>query len=211
MPAFQPLLIVFQKNLVLGKVKTRLARSIGDAQAFKVFEILLERVYQVVKDLNYDKAIFYSDYIEKQDLWTSLECLKVQQAAGDLGLRMAKAFEWGFEHNYTHIVLIGTDCYNLNLKILNAAFENLKTHDMTIGGALDGGYYLIGMKENHPFIFQNKTWSTATVYRATVQDFIQNKLTYKAVETLRDLDDLNDLKYFEDLSKLVLTQNKTLL
>lgn len=204
MSSFRPLLIIFQKNLILGKVKTRLARAIGDEQAFKIYTLLIGQIYQVVKQLEEcDKAIFYSDYIEQNDLWQALNCLKVQQAPGDLGLKMAKAFEWGFDHNYTHIVLIGTDCYNLQISILRAAFDALRTHAVTIGGALDGGYYLIGMNHNYPFIFEDKAWSTATVYQETVEDLERHKLSYKPVKTLRDLDDLNDLKHFEDLYESV--------
>ncbi len=193
------LLIIFQKNKILGEVKTRLAKTIGDKKAMYLYEHLINYIKNVVNNLSVDKAIFYNNFIDAQDSWNNKTYFKELQSSGDIGLKMKKAFEWGFKKKYKRIVLIGTDCYMLQETILLEAFETLKTVNATIGKAIDGGYYLIGMTVFYPSIFENKQWSTAQVYPATIQDFQNKNITFSKLTVLRDLDDLKDLQYFQDL------------
>jgi uncharacterized protein len=81
----------------------------------------------------------------------------------------------------------------LTSEILNRAFNKLTTHDAVIGPALDGGYYLLGMKKLHSELFKNKVWSTNKVFENTVNDFEQLNLSFDLLPTLTDIDEERDL------------------
>ena len=106
---------------------------------------------------------------------------------------MATAFKELFDLNYDSVCIIGSDCYELNSEIIEEAFQKLEKNDAVIGPTFDGGYYLLGMKALHPEIFQNKNWSTETVYSDTITDFKKLSLTYSNLVKLSDIDEEKDL------------------
>ncbi len=185
-------LIIFIKNPENGKVKTRLAKDIGDAGALQVYKNLLDYTKKITLDLRCDKLLFYSDFIDEHDGWSPLIYAKHLQRGKDLGDRMYNAFCDAF---LTHkaVIIIGSDCIELTTKILKDGIAALQSHDVIIGPALDGGYYLIGMRTMHPEFFSNKQWSTSTVFKDTLQDVRRLKLTYKVLPVLSDIDTREDL------------------
>jgi rSAM/selenodomain-associated transferase 1 len=140
------ILMVFIKNPVLGKVKTRLAKSIGDEKALHVYHLLLDHTQKTVRRINTDKAVYYSDYINEDDIWKNAEFQKFVQLGDNLGKRMSKAFLESFKMGYKKVVIIGGDCFELNEKIINDAFKILEENEVALGPAKDGGYYLLGMR-----------------------------------------------------------------
>jgi len=187
------LLIIFVKNPELGKAKTRLAASIGDKAALKVYKRLLERTLEITSPLRFDKAVFYNEYVDENDLWPNEPFVKKLQATGDLGQKMETATNWAFEQGYQKICIIGSDCYDLTTSQLREAFACLQNHDAVIGPAQDGGYYLVGLSKACPSIFRNKEWSTETVFTDTERDFLTEGLTYCKLEVLNDVDTKEDL------------------
>lgn len=185
------LIITFTRNPELGKVKSRLAKDIGEASALEVYKLLLEHTKNVLLRLDCDKAVYYSVKIRENDIWDSEIFSKHQQSGNDLGERMQNAFKNGFEKGYKNIIIVGSDLYDLNAEIINTAFKKLESHDNVIGPALDGGYYLLGMKTLHPSVFKINNWGTQTVYKQTI-----SKLNTNSVYVL---DTLNDIDYVEDL------------
>lgn len=139
-------LIIFIKNAVPGKTKTRLAQSIGDDNALAVYRILLEHTHRITSGLTCATFVFYSDAIMPQDCWQQSGCRQCLQQGNDLGERMRNAFQSVFEQQYQKVVIIGSDCYELTSEILQQAFIKLNTTDVVIGPAKDGGYYLLGIK-----------------------------------------------------------------
>ncbi|MDA9577404.1 glycosyltransferase, partial [Flavobacteriaceae bacterium] len=107
------------------------------------------------------------------------------------------AFQWGFDEGFKKIIVIGTDLWEVNDSLLKKAFEKLETHDYVIGPALDGGYYLLGMKTCTPSLFKNKKWSSETVLAATLSDLNEN--TVFLLEEKNDIDTLEDLKNMPEL------------
>ena len=89
------------------------------------------------------------------------------------------------------LTLLGSDLYDLTPEIIQEAFHALETHEVVIGPAKDGGYYLLGMKSIHKQIFQNKNWGTATVLKETLEDLTNKKVFL--------LEELNDVDVFEDI------------
>jgi len=185
------LIITFTRNSELGKVKSRLAKDIGEASALEVYKLLLEHTKNVLLRLDCDKAVYYSVKIRENDIWDSEIFSKHQQSGNDLGERMQNAFKNGFEKGYKNIIIVGSDLYDLNAEIINTAFKKLESHDNVIGPAVDGGYYLLGMKTLHPSVFKINNWGTQTVYKQTI-----SKLNTNSVYVL---DTLNDIDYVEDL------------
>lgn len=187
------LLVIFYRNPVKGKVKTRLAATVGAQMALEIFRMLSSHTLQISKELPVDKVVFYSDYIETNDLWPDAVFQKALQHGEDLGARMEHAFREGFAKGYNHICIVGTDCYELTGEIIDEAFRALKFADAVIGPAQDGGYYLLGMNKLFHDVFHNKRWSTPTVFRDTIQDFESLGLRYQRLILLRDIDTEDDL------------------
>ena len=188
------LLLIFVKNPRLGKVKTRLAATIGNREALRIYLKLLERTRAVTLPLAVDKMVCYTPKVIDNDLWDNEHYQKVRQSEGDLGERMYQAFEQGFARGYQRICIIGSDCYELTTSVIEQAFAQLAAHDVVIGPSTDGGYYLLGMNRLHPALFTNKAWSTASVKDATVRDLEQRQLRWFELPVLTDVDEEADLR-----------------
>jgi rSAM/selenodomain-associated transferase 1 len=189
-------LIVFVKNPVLGKVKTRLAAGIGNEYALQIYLKLLDITRIASRATDCTRHVFYSDEIET-DAWDDDEFNKHVQEGDELGQRMKNAFEKVFALGARKAVIIGSDCPLISSAILTEAFNSMNQTDTVIGPAKDGGYYLLGMKELHPFLFENKEWSTDSVFEYTLIDLMENRLTYHRLEKLSDLDTIYDLYLLE--------------
>ncbi len=187
------LLIIFVKNPVLGKAKTRLAATIGDEKALAVYKLLLQKTRLETINLAADKIVYYSDHVDDSDLWDNTIFQKAVQSPGDLGQKITAAFNRAFQGGYKRVCIIGSDCYDMTQAHLQEAFEALETKDAIIGPAEDGGYYTIGMSRYVPELFEQKVWSTETVGSDTIEDFKKLRLDYHVIETLNDVDTEDDL------------------
>lgn len=187
------LLIIFYRNPKIGKVKTRLAATVGNERALAVFRELCLHTKAITENLPFDKIVFYTDSVDLMDMWPNATYLKALQHGEELGEKMSSAFLGGFESGYNAICVIGTDCYELTEKIILHAFDALRSADVVIGPARDGGYYLLGMTRPLPELFQNKQWSTETVLRDTIHDFESLQLRYVKLQELNDVDTEDDL------------------
>ncbi len=186
-------LIIFVKNPVLGRVKTRLAADVGDEKALEVYLQLVELTRKAAVQTDCSRNVFYSDEIE-QDGWDEDKFNKFVQEGDTLGDRMSNAFKQIFALGATKAVIIGSDCPELSSEIIETAFQLLDKKDVCIGPATDGGYYLLGMKSPLPFIFENKDWSTSSVLYYTSRDLKANNLSYDFLKPLSDLDTIDDLR-----------------
>ena len=186
------LLIVFVKNFQLGKVKTRLAKVIGNTQALNVYQTLVFITEKETQSLNVTKHIYFSEFTS-ENVWQN-NSLKFIQKGVDLGDKMYNAFKKGFEQGYEHIILIGSDLPDISSHILEQGFKELTQSDYVLGPATDGGYYLIGMKQNSPDIFTNKPWSTNQLLKETLTEIKNQHKSYTLLNTLNDIDTFDDLK-----------------
>lgn len=188
------LLLIFYRNPELGKVKTRLAATIGNEKALAVYLKLAEHTKNITEGLKADKVVFYSQTIEIKDQWPGETYQKHEQSGNDLGERMLNAFQYGFDRGYKRVCIIGTDCLELNRTIIETAFHALERHDVVLGPAKDGGYYLLGMKKMHADFFINKNWSTQTVMHDTLLNILHNLASLHLLPLLSDIDVEEDLK-----------------
>lgn len=189
-------LIIFARNPVRGKVKTRLAATMGDDKALSIYQSLLEHTVQITQRISCDRYVFYADGISKNDVWSDDRYLKKNQEGEDLGQRMYHAFDILFKQVYQKIIIIGTDCFELSSSILLDAFTTLDTNEVVIGPSEDGGYYLLGMRQFFPFLFEGKVWSTDTVYNSTIQQLELHKISYGILPILNDIDTEDDWKQY---------------
>lgn len=192
-------LIIFVKNPTLGKVKTRLAASIGDEAALAVYHNLLDHTRDVAEQVAAERCLFYDTEITEQDAWSTKHYSKAVQADGDLGARMKAAFAQTLE-KIDKAIIIGSDCPEISAEVIEKAFKRLELADVVIGPTLDGGYYLLGIKELHAFLFDDMVWSTETVLEETIQRIQKKNLLYTKMPTLSDLDyeaDLNNFPSFK--------------
>ncbi len=188
-------IIIFVRNPVLGKVKTRLAKTLGAENATKIYQKLLQHTHDITKDIAVDKYVFYADYINNDDLWENEIYYKEMQTGFDLGERMKNAFELLFDKGYKEIAIIGSDCYELTTEILVTAFNQLKNVDVVIGPATDGGYYLLGMNIFIPQLFEKKYWSSKTVSSETINEIISYNYSLYQLQALDDIDEEKDVTF----------------
>lgn len=191
-------LIIFVRNLINGSVKTRLAATLGNDVAIDIYKQLLRNVHDKIKSLDSDKIVFYSDYIQ-DDIWEDKSFKKVIQEGNGLGERIENAFKFLFTAGYRKLIIIGNDCPELNGAILELTFERLNEFDIVIGPATDGGYYLLGLKNNYSFLFRNIEWSTVNVLHQTIERCDRNHLSYYLLPELSDIDEESDLIHFKNL------------
>ena len=184
------LVIVFVKNIKLGKVKTRLAKTIGNQGAFEVYSELVKVTEIATEDLSVDKRIYFSDAVVDTK-WKN-DYKTVQQGI-DLGERMKNAFKKGFEDGYKRIVLIGSDLPDITANHINKGLNALKQNEVAFGPAEDGGYYLIGLSKMYNFVFDNKPWSETHLLEETLSELKEKQVTFTTLDTLNDIDDFEDL------------------
>lgn len=187
-------LVIFVRNPILGQVKTRLAKDIGDERALAIYLQLLEHTLKITRSLSFRKFIYYADEVSDYDLWSVPGYTKRMQSGTNLGERMLNSFKELFEQGFTRIVIIGSDCLQLQAENLQEAVTLLESNTAVIGPASDGGYYLLGLTKLYPDLFVNKPWSTDQVLTKTIDDFNNQGISYALLEELSDIDDITDLE-----------------
>jgi rSAM/selenodomain-associated transferase 1 len=185
-------LIVFVKNPVAGKVKTRLAASIGAEKALEVYLQLSQRIYHSVQHVDADCFVYYAENEPQTDLWDGFE--KRVQVQGTLGDRMKAAIGEVLKEGYSEVILMGSDIYGLTSDVITDGLEKLLNADVVLGPAEDGGYYLIGMSRLISAPFSLADWSQSEVLRETLNLLKAEGMEVSLLETLRDIDYESDLE-----------------
>ena len=191
-------LIILTRYPEPGKAKTRLIPALGLEGAAALHRQMAEytvsqaRLLQV-DDVEIQVQFAGGDRAQMQD-WLGADLHYQPQSGGDLGDRIIHAFQLAFDRGAKFVVTIGTDCPDLDASLLTLAFQKLITHDLVIGSATDGGYYLIGLHSPIPSLFQNITWSTSIVYQQTIEIAEKLQLTIATLPTLSDIDRPEDLE-----------------
>jgi hypothetical protein len=197
-------LLFFIKNPEKGRVKTRLASAIGDEMAVKLYRRFL---LEMLSTLNRGTFLFYLCYHPGDSLndlknWLGDDYLYASQMGENLGERMKNGFMEAFSMNFKRVALIGSDIPTLPLEFIEETFTALRNHDVVVGPAVDGGYYLIGFRNEtfSPNVFKGIPWSTGRVFENTMKILEQEGLTVHLLKPLRDIDTIEDLR-IEELRK----------
>lgn len=183
-------LIIFIKNPSLGKVKTRLAKDVGNAKALQIYKSLLSYTRSVSLLVDAKRYLFYSDQIVS-DEWSPDQFTKKSQSGKNLGEKMSNAFR-SVLTDHPKVLIVGSDCPQLDLMTMSKAYAALDTHDFVIGPSKDGGYYLLGMKSSEVDIFSDIAWSTSKVLEQTTKKISAANKTYHLLREMSDVDFLSD-------------------
>jgi len=185
-------IIVLQKAPVPGNVKTRLAARIGENEALRVYQFLVDHTHRQLAGIASAIYVYFSG--EPDLTYLKLPNYYVRtQKHGNLGQRMHAAFAEVFASGHDQVLIVGTDCYELQPNIILDAFDVLASKDVAIGPAKDGGYYLLGMNKLTPELFNGITWSTDTVYMDTMAIVTSLGLDVHTLPLLSDVDRFEDL------------------
>lgn len=179
-----------------------MAAKVGDTAALEIYKFLLEHTVTITQELDVKKQVFYSESVWENDIWDNYSYQKRLQQGNDLGARMLRAFQDGFDSGFEKIIIIGSDMYDLSQDDLEEAFSNLDDHEYVIGPAEDGGYYLLGMKTLKKELFLNKSWGTETVLQNTLKDLEKEHVSMLPEKNDVDLyEDIKDIEAFQPFLK----------
>lgn len=209
--ALSAALVIFAKAPIPGQVKTRLCPPLTHDEAATlhgsfVLDTLERTKVAVIKlKVPFDRylactpsstLVFFKIMEERQGVKL------IDQEGQDLGERMHRAFEAFFTRGYRHVLIVGTDVPSLPLSYYQQALELLEKHDLVLGPALDGGYYLIGLNQSAPTLFENMPWSTDQVLPLTRAKAESLGLRIALLPEWRDIDRLEDLRALIEASSL---------
>jgi uncharacterized protein len=204
-------LVIFAKAPIPGQVKTRLCPPLTADEAATLHGSFvldtLERTKAAVGKLKlpFDRylacspstmAVFFKIMEERQGVKL------IDQVGDDLGARMKQVFETMFGRGYQHVLIVGTDVPSLPLEHYQQALALLDKHDLVLGPAHDGGYYLIGLNKPMPALFENIPWSTDRVLSLTREKADRLGVSPALLSAWRDIDTIDDLKALIEASSL---------
>jgi len=193
-------LIIFAREPLPGKVKTRLAAAIGDIAAAELYRAMLLDVLELTRKLTDVETVVYWACEENSllQLTESYGCCSRWQTSGDLGERMQAAFAEMFENGFENCCIIGSDIPDLPYAYITQAFDILANHpaDAVFGPSSDGGYYLLGLKQMVPQLFSGIEWSTSLVLQQSLSAARQAGAATALLPPWHDIDAQEDLTAF---------------
>jgi hypothetical protein len=176
-----------------GTVKTRLAAEVGADSATRIYRQLAERQLAAVP-AEWALEVHFSPAEAEAEMraWLGPRPKLTPQTGADLGARMANALTSAWAAGRAEVLVVGGDCPELDEALLREAARQLETHDVVLGPANDGGYYLIGLKAPCPALFAGMAWSTDTVYAETLRRAADAGLRVGRLPLHDDVDTLAD-------------------
>lgn len=189
-------ILIFARVPEPGRVKTRLAAEIGEDAALRVYERLARHTIREALALapRVTVRVHYSPAdAGEAGHWLGGGPTYLPQAEGELGDRLEEAFAQAFDAGFRRVAVIGSDLPDLSAALLRRALRLLGRRNAVLGPARDGGYYLLGLRGRVPQAFQDIPWSTASVFRTTVERLRAAGIEPATLETLRDVDHARDL------------------
>ena len=197
-------LLIFTKSPVLGEVKTRLQPDYSPQQSLTLHKKLLLNTLVLSEKLNHSdielcctpnrNTMFFLDCEKRFPL------ILTDQQGADLGERMAFAFSVALQ-TYGKVIIIGTDCPEINEHYIEQALVALNDHDAVIGPAADGGYVLLGLRRFTLDLFTGISWGSDSVLTQTRK--VLNKLSwsYQELAIMHDIDRAEDLDRYPEFLK----------
>ena len=186
-------LIAFVRAPKPGQVKTRLAKTVGGVTAAEIYQRLMDQLFKNLKPLR-DVELRFTPDLAKDEFgrWLRPGWELAPQGPGDLGTRLARAFQECFAQGSQAVVVIGSDCPAVVPDDIESAWRSLATNDVVLGPARDGGYWLIGLRAPRPCLFETIPWSTSEVLETTLRRASDARLAVQLLRTLQDIDTVED-------------------
>lgn len=190
-------LVIFVKAPRLGTVKTRLAASLGARAALAAHCALVETLFTQLAALAGVEVRFTPDEaLAEITTWLAPAWTARPQGPGDLGARLQRAFREHFTAGASRVVVIGSDCPDITVGDIQAAWAALSERDVVLGPATDGGYWLVGLRKPQPGLFGGISWSTALVLGQTLRHAQRRGLSVRLLRKLGDVDTAGDWQAF---------------
>ena len=187
-----PTIALFAKYPVAGRAKTRLAPLLGDNGAAEVHRRLVERTLATMRESGLPFAMWTTGASHEEfAAWLGEDVPLIKQGEGDLGARLSRV--------PAPAILLGADIPGLTARHLRDAAQALEVHEAVIGPASDGGYYLLGLARELPFLWQDMSWGTDLVLRETEVRLKAADVPYKLLGQLDDCDRPEDLANWPEL------------
>lgn len=184
-------LILFVKNPIPGKVKTRIAATAGAELALRIYKALLSKLRYTSLDVPFERYAYLSGSGASEGEWPEASFhIRTQKGKG-IGTRMLNAFKEVLA-DHDRAILVGSDIPALTPGLLQDAMDALVTNDLVLGPARDGGYYLIGLCGSVPALFDGISWSSASVFSQTLEKAKKLKLSVGLMPMLSDVDTEED-------------------
>lgn len=195
---------MFMRAPLPGKVKTRLAKTIGDEKAAEFYRLCTQTTIAEIGQLHSDveKYIFFDESAAVYQV----NCLvapgfKVAiQEGQSLGQRLSNTFKRVLENGAQKVAIVASDVPDLSSGIVREAISSLDDSDVVIGPCYDGGYYLIGMKKLHRELFRGISWGTEQVCQQTLVAAKESGLTVGQLPILIDIDTEEDLRRWSEVN-----------
>jgi rSAM/selenodomain-associated transferase 1 len=189
---------LFARRPVQGQAKTRLSPSLPPDLAAMLYRGMLADALSVARESGSDRVALYwtGDTVEAPAFDVPAGVDICAQAGADLGERLTAAFAAMLAGPGDRAVAIGADCPDLDPATVREAFAALDQHDVALGPASDGGYYLIGLRRPAPGLFRGVSWGTERVLAETLQGAAREGFSVHSLDTLSDLDTPEDLVRF---------------
>lgn len=189
-------LVIFVRAPRPGEVKTRLAQTLGPGAACAAYRLLVQTLLgRLAASSDVELRFTPADALAEIQPWLQPGWLAQAQDEGDLGARMQSAFSAAFRSGMHRVVIIGSDCPEVTTADIDAAWTALLTHDLVLGPARDGGYWLIGLRRPRPALFHRMPWSTDQVLPETLRRAAAARLR---VQLLRELADVDTAQQWQD-------------
>ena len=189
-------LAIFARRPEPGKVKTRLSRALSVALASRLHVAMVEDAIDAAMATGMAPTVFWSEGSDGVDVPSRIGLAARQQQGPDLGARLVAAFSELLAAPGDRAVVIGSDCPDLEAGVIREAFAALDEHDLVLGPARDGGYYLIGLRRTAPGLFAGVSWGTGKVMAETLERATRSGITATRLGVLDDIDTPDDLVRF---------------
>ena len=184
---------ILARRAQLGHGKSRLARTLGAEATLAIYRELIRACAKTVRASGLPACVYFDPAPGDADVWPASEFAYGKQTASpDLGRRLRDVAAAGLARFGAGVLLIGTDCPYLDADTLRQAAGALWDHDAVLGPSLDGGYYLLGLRELHAPLFEGIAWSTAAVAEQTRAVLAKAGLTCSELPALGDIDEAPD-------------------
>jgi rSAM/selenodomain-associated transferase 1 len=186
---------VFVKLPTAGRVKTRLQPELSPALAARLCRAMVDDLFRAVdRPGRWDLFAFFSPPDQERAFreWLPGSVRLVPQSGADLGERLTNAFEWSHAQGHSRTIIVGTDMPTLGSDVLSDAFEALERAEVVLGPSTDGGYYLVGLNEPRPELFEDVGWSTPEVLEQTVARIDGTGATCHLLPERTDIDTWQD-------------------
>ena len=182
-----------------GFVKTRLAAALGAEAACAAYRQLVETLLPRLAGIA-DVELRFSPDDARPDIapWLRRGWTAAPQGSGDLGARLARATREAFAAGARRVAVIGSDCPRVTAEDIKSAWAALAQHDVVLGPAMDGGYWLVALRAPEPRLFADITWSTGAVLEQTLAQARAAGLSVKLLRELSDVDTPKDWERFLD-------------